>query len=63
VIKAHRTGEPSPIRAELAVESTELIFAAYESVRRQGRVDLPLEVEDNPLESMVEAGVMAVGDD
>jgi predicted dehydrogenase len=63
VVESYRSGDGSPLRAELALGSTELIFAAYESVRRRGRVDLPLDVEDNPLESMVESGVMAVGDD
>lgn len=37
---------------------TELIFATYESSRRRGRVDLPLEVEDSPLLSMLEEGVI-----
>jgi hypothetical protein len=36
--------------------ATELIFAIYESVRRRGRVDLPLDAEDNPLEALVDAG-------
>jgi hypothetical protein len=38
------------------LQATELIFASWESARRRGRVDLPLEIEDNPLEDMVEAG-------
>ncbi|MEF8779260.1 MAG: Gfo/Idh/MocA family oxidoreductase [Haloferacaceae archaeon] len=37
---------------------TELIFAAWESVRRRGQVSLPLEVSDNPLVSMYEAGLL-----
>jgi predicted dehydrogenase len=60
VVEAHRTGRDSELRVDLALQSTELIFAAYESVRRRGRVDLPLEVDDNPLESMVEDGLVAV---
>jgi len=39
-----------------ALPSQELIFAAWESVRRRGRVELPLEVTDNALDSMVEEG-------
>jgi predicted dehydrogenase len=60
VIEAYRTGTDSALRAELALQGTELIFAAYESVRSRGRVDLPLEVDDNPLEAMVEEGLLPV---
>lgn len=35
---------------------TELALGIYESVRRRGRVDLPLEIDDNPLHAMVESG-------
>lgn len=39
-----------------ALLSTEVIFATYESARRRGRVDLPLEIEDSALLSMLAAG-------
>lgn len=39
-----------------ALGGTEIIFGAYESARRRGRVDFPLEVDDHPLEAMVEDG-------
>ena len=39
-----------------AVRCTEVIFATYESSRRRGRVDLPLEGEDSAFLSMLEAG-------
>lgn len=61
VIDAYRTGRESTLAAETAMEGTELIFAAYESVRRRDRVELPLDVDDNPLESMVTEGLVAVG--
>ncbi|MCX7681340.1 MAG: alpha/beta fold hydrolase, partial [Anaerolineae bacterium] len=38
-----------------ALQATELIFATYESSRRRGRVDLPLDVEDSPFLSMLNA--------
>jgi predicted dehydrogenase len=60
VVHCYRTGTPSPLRGEVALQGTELIFSAYESARKRGRVDLPLEVDDNPLESMVEAGLVEV---
>ena len=49
-------GEEPETGAGNALNATEIIFAAYESSRRRGRVDLPLEIEDNPLEAMVESG-------
>lgn len=41
-----------------ALNATEIIFAIYESSRKHGRVDLPLRIEDNPLTSMVKAGLI-----
>lgn len=48
----------SELAAENALQATEIIFASWESSRRQGRVSLPLDVTDNPLEAMVESGTM-----
>ncbi len=42
-----------------ALIATEIIFGAYESSRRHGRVDFPLEIDDNPLAAMVEQGILA----
>jgi len=61
VVRAYRSGTDSELSAEVALQGTELIFAAYESVRSRGRIDLPLEIDDNPLESMVEEGMLPVG--
>ena len=49
-------GEEPELSARRALDATEVIFGAYESSRRRGRVEFPLEVEDNPLEAMVESG-------
>jgi predicted dehydrogenase len=53
-------GRPSPLRAENALQSTALIFGAWESARRRGRVDDPMtmEIRDNPLEAMVKSGAL-----
>ena len=61
VVDAYRSGADSELRAELALRGTELIFGAYESVRSRGRVEFPLEIDDNPLEAMVEEGLLPVG--
>ncbi|SEO22958.1 Predicted dehydrogenase [Halogranum amylolyticum] len=58
VVSALDEGRRPELAAENALQATELIFACWESARRRGRVDLPLEVDSNPLEEMVEAGEM-----
>ena len=57
-VRCLREDEQPELRAENALNATEIIFAAWESARRRGRVDLPLDVADNPLESMVESGAL-----
>jgi UDP-N-acetylglucosamine 3-dehydrogenase len=39
-----------------SLQATELIFATYESSRRRARIDLPLEIDDSPLLSMLANG-------
>ena len=56
VVRALDEGGESELCARNALNATEIIFAAWESARRRGRVDLPLRIEDNPLEAMVESG-------
>lgn len=56
VVCAVREDGQSELQIEHALQTTELIFAAWESTRRRGRIELPLEIEDNPLEAMIENG-------
>jgi predicted dehydrogenase len=56
VVDATVENRRSPLAASNALESTELIFGCWESARREGPVSFPLEIEDNPLESLVEEG-------
>jgi UDP-N-acetylglucosamine 3-dehydrogenase len=44
------------LSGDKALQATEIIFGSWESVRRRGRVDLPLHIDDNPLDAMIEAG-------
>jgi UDP-N-acetylglucosamine 3-dehydrogenase len=55
-VQSLETGEEPALSARRALDATELIFGAYESARRRGRVEFPLDVDDNPLAAMVEAG-------
>jgi len=48
-------GREPELRAENALNATELFFGAPESARRRGRVDFPLEIEDNP-PAVIESG-------
>lgn len=52
------TGREPLLSAHYALQSTEIIFAAYESSRRRGRVDLPLTVDDNAFLAMLEEGLL-----
>lgn len=53
-IDALKTGREPELAAARALQATELIFATYESSRRRGRVDLPLQIDDSPLKAMME---------
>jgi predicted dehydrogenase len=52
-----RGGEPET-SVNKAIRSTELIFGTYESARRRARIDLPLEIEDNPFHVLRESGAL-----
>ena len=56
VLDCLESGEKPELCGENALQSTELIFACWESSRRRGPVDLPLDVDDNALVAMIEAG-------
>ena len=56
VVECAETGEEPTLSARNALNSTEIIFGVWESARRRGRVDLPLDIDDNPLHAMVESG-------
>jgi predicted dehydrogenase len=59
LVAALKTGREPELSAQRALHAAELTFATYESSRRRARVDLPLEIEDSPLLSMLESGVLA----
>jgi len=53
LIDALKTGREPMLSGRRALRATELIFATYESSRRRGRVDLPLDIDDSPLLAMM----------
>lgn len=56
LVEALETEREPELSARRALNTTEIIFACYESSRRRARIDLPLTISDNPLVSMVERG-------
>ncbi len=58
VVRCLQEGTTSELCAENALQATEIIFACWESARRRGLVELPLDIEDNPLEEMVATGAL-----
>ena len=55
VVDALREDREPVISGKRSLYAAEMPFAAWESVRRRGRVALPLDIDDNPLEELVEA--------
>jgi predicted dehydrogenase len=53
LIAALKSGREPELSARKALQATELNFATYESSRRRGRVDLPLEIDDSPFLAMI----------
>jgi UDP-N-acetylglucosamine 3-dehydrogenase len=56
LVAAYREKREPATSAAKALRATEVVFATYESSRRRGRVDLPLDIDDNPLHAMIAAG-------
>lgn len=52
------TGETPIIAASEALKATKIIFGCWESARKRSRIDFPLDITDNPLETMVENGAL-----
>jgi len=58
IIEALKEGREPELSGRKAMMATELIFATYESSRRRARVNLPLEISDSPLLTMLESGAI-----
>jgi UDP-N-acetylglucosamine 3-dehydrogenase len=56
VVESLDAGTEPATSGRKALRATEIIFGAWESSRRRGRVELPPDIEGNPLAEMVEAG-------
>ena len=58
LIDCLKTGREPVLSGRKALQATELIFSTYESSRRRARIYLPLDIDDSPLLSMMEAGII-----
>jgi predicted dehydrogenase len=56
MIDSLKAGTEPLLSARKALQTTEVIYATYESSRRRGRVDLPLKAKDSAYLSMIESG-------
>ena len=61
LVDALKTGREPELSGRRALQATELIFATYESSRSRQRIDLPLQIEDSPLASMLQEGTLVAG--
>jgi len=59
LVRCLESGEEPELSSHKALRATEVIFATYESSRRRGRVDLPLEPDDSALLTMLAEGSLA----
>lgn len=58
LIDCLKTGDEPELSSRKALQATELIFGTYESSRRRARIYFPLDIEDSPLISMIEEGMV-----
>lgn len=56
VIDVLGTDEEPVANGRVGLAATEVVFSIWESARCRGRISLPLEIDDNPLEQMIEDG-------
>ena len=59
VLDALEEGREPITSGRIGLNTTEILFAGYESVRRNGRVDLPTGIDDNPLDAMIASGALS----
>jgi len=60
-VNSLREGATPELAAKNALQTTEIIFACWESARQRGRIELPLQIDDNPLQALVETDERVAG--
>ena len=55
-LRCLESGAEPLLSSHKAIRTSELIFGTYESARRRARIDLPLQIDDNPLHALLDSG-------
>ncbi|NGM67940.1 Gfo/Idh/MocA family oxidoreductase [Natronolimnobius sp. AArcel1] len=58
LVDALETDTEPALSGRIGLTTAEILFGGYESVRKRGRVEFPLEIEDNPFEAMIDDGTL-----
>lgn len=58
VVSSLDEGTSPVLDAKDVLTANEIIFGCWESARRRGSVEFPLDIEDNPLQAMVDSGAL-----
>ncbi len=61
LLRSIETGAPHPLSGENGYAALEVIMGIYESSRRRGVVEFPVEVMDNAFLAMCESGALPAG--
>ena len=56
VVQCAANDTESEMCARHAMNAMEIIFGCYESSRRRGRVEMPLTIDDSPIQAMIDSG-------
>ncbi|MEW6356976.1 MAG: Gfo/Idh/MocA family oxidoreductase [Planctomycetota bacterium] len=63
IVDCYKTGRESELCAKNEFKAMEIVFGCYESARRRGRVDLPMDISDSPIIAMLESGELKPSND
>jgi UDP-N-acetylglucosamine 3-dehydrogenase len=58
LVESLTTDEEPELSAARTTNAMEITSGGWESVRQRGRVEFPLDIDDNPLEAMIESGAL-----
>jgi predicted dehydrogenase len=60
MLSSIESGTEHTMRGESALADTEIIMAIFESARQRKRIDLPVNLQNSPLEEMIESGEVPI---
>jgi len=57
-----RSGDEPELSYHKTLRNNEIIFAMFESVRQRRRIELPIVIDDHPLEAMIASGTIPISE-